>query len=494
MALANSVLLIKARKNMPDQTPADIASTYGWDTVFALHIRDVNRAIANAGSSPKSFTADDDVDNVHVKGTFGDWQLTTGGDGDLVRFAIPITSMTLQVPMSADYTGTATAIVEIRLKYLPRTADGDAPFSGTLHDLKVRTDAISNAFPAASVVMVTYGQTTPGFMGMAALPALLAAWLNANLGDFDHVFATVNLNRTADKGDFQWLQPTMTSYAYSDMGTPDNGVLGVLCMTGNRSPDGLVQQLSSKVVPDGGMAGFLISKERLLSQLILPTMPQVFAGSSVSNFAVATDGQSISSTSDSVAFTVTTTNDDGTQTSTPSNLQSLTITVAATELQMNVLTESDVSPGIKAYCQTQDFLGLQLVNRSDGEQTLSFYDVRNAIQNKWTTEDQGIQITEEVLGFVAIVAAVVLTVVTGGTAIAAAALVIGVVAGITAGTMMITTAALEMAKGGKAPAITSMILDTTAPIVWADSTDFKLTSAGLNDSLQLAGTWTFKGA
>ena len=45
--------------NMVVTAVLDIASTYGWDTVFGIHIGDANKAIARAGSSPRSFSAED---------------------------------------------------------------------------------------------------------------------------------------------------------------------------------------------------------------------------------------------------------------------------------------------------------------------------------------------------------------------------------------------------------------------------------------------------
>jgi hypothetical protein len=38
-----------------------------------------------------------------------------------------------------------------------------------------------------------------------------------------------------------------------------------------------------------------------------------------------------------------------------------------------------------------------------------------------------------------------------------------------------------------APSLDMLVLNTTNPIQWSDSKDFKLTWVGINDSLQLAG-------
>ncbi len=74
-------------------------------------------------------------------------------------------------------------------------------------------------------------------------------------------------------------------------------------------------------------------------------------------------------------------------------------------------------------------------------------------------------------------------VVTGGAAIGAAALIVGLVVGI----MFLTVTLIEDAGKDDAPSINSLVLDSTAAITWPDSKDFQLGNADLNDSLQLGG-------
>ena len=71
------------------------------------------------------------------------------------------------------------------------------------------------------------------------------------------------------------------------------------------------------------------------------------------------------------------------------------------------------------------------------------------------------------------------------------ALVIGLVAGVAGGAIMITTNVIEMTGKNDAPAIDSLVVNATSPIVWADPGDFHLGSAQLSDSLQLGGTPQF---
>lgn len=457
---------------------ADSADSYGWDTVFAVHIADANAAIVRAGTSPPAFQGTDAPDGYSVAGTFGPWAIAPGGSGDLVRLAIPLHDVVIIEPGGAKEPAAGTALVDVRLLFLDEDED-----SRTVK-LKVRSASSEDREKPASVVSIEYSGAAPGFLGDAALQALLEQWLDANLADFDHVFATVDIDRTADTAAFEWMQPTHVSYAYSDFGASD-GALAVLCMTENRTAAELVQQVSGTAIPEGQRSGFLVSRERLLANLLLPSMPNVFPGSKVSDYTLSATGQSIVLASTDVAFTATTPARGDTPAQThQASVINLQLTIEAAEMQMDVTTATELSPGVRAYCQTQSFLGVRLVVKPDGTQTLGFFDSRPAISNHWTEADQGIEITEEILGIAALLLTVVATVVTGGAAIGIAALIVGLVVGV----MSVTATSIEDAGKDNAPTIGAMVLDSTAAIVWPDSKDFTLTSACLSSSLQMSGS------
>lgn len=131
------------------------------------------------------------------------------------------------------------------------------------------------------------------------------------------------------------------------------------------------------------------------------------------------------------------------------------------------------------------------MNKPDGTQTLGFSDARPAQVEHWHEEDSGFHIAEEILAVVSVIACLVAIAATAGTATLAVALIIGLVAGVAGGAIMITTTLIEMTGKNDAPAISSLVVNATSPIVWADSGDFHLGSAQLSDSLQLGGTPQF---
>lgn len=232
---------------MTSHTTAQIAETDGWDTVFAVHISDVNAAIAGAQSYPTSFQLSDDADGYAISGSFDAWKIVPGGSGDLVLLAIPFFNCSIIEPGQKHEHVKGTANVMVRLNFIDEELDISLSAKNKL--LQTKSKPSEPGEKLASISTVVYEGKQPTFVGGAALRELLEKWLNENLEDFDHVFATVNINRTASSGDFQWMQPTFVTYAYSDLGTKNDGALGVLCMTEGRSRTGLAQQLSSVTIP-----------------------------------------------------------------------------------------------------------------------------------------------------------------------------------------------------------------------------------------------------
>uniref|UniRef100_UPI0037CA0422 TULIP family P47-like protein n=1 Tax=Phenylobacterium sp. TaxID=1871053 RepID=UPI0037CA0422 len=300
--------------------------------------------------------------------------------------------------------------------------------------------------------------------------------------DFDHVFSTVDLDRRADIDDFQWMQPTDVAYAYSDLGgdaEATDGALGILSMTGGRSSDGLVQQLSNLCIPPGRRASLLISKARVMDQILIHCLPHTFAGAQPSDFALSSTGDSIVNAGSGMTFKT----DPNDSNSATASVEDLKATIQATVLTLDVQTCCDVSPGVHARARTINSLYMQLDAPS---QSLVFVDAPNSPDiNKWTDTDAEIKLAEGVLAACALVAGIAAAVVTDGAAIGVTAMALAFASGV----MMLTVASIQAAEKDKAPAITSAVLNATSAIKWPHGSGFVLADAGLNDSLQLTGAY-----
>jgi Clostridium P-47 protein len=480
--------------------PGLLADTYGWDTAFAIRATDVNAAIVRAHSSPPNFsasTADPHTGKtVTVTGDFGDWQLTLGGSGKLVRFSTPVTSLVASgtspsgQPESFTY-GPGAFEIEVELTYIPHT-DPPTDGSGTFHNLVVKTAAVAEEQVVTVLTGYGFGDSTdPAHLPFSEVAddveAAMQEWFNENLADFEHVFATVNLNRDADHGQFAWLLPSYTSYAYSDGATLDDSVLGILCMTGGRTGQGLDQEISTNAIPAGSRGGFLIAPERFISEMLWPSMPLVYEGVQMTDFKMRTDATGLTLANGPVEIK-SVTDDDGNAYET--QLRNLEISTADQTLTVDATTRVEVSAGIHAFTHSIATFDLQLKDLSPTEQTIFYVQTDSVPPEHWTEESEGVKIAKIFEGIIAAVIVVVVGVLTDGAGFVIAAVVVGILAGVAAKVPDIIGAANTDAS----PSLSLLTFNAVDPLQWSDQQDFTLDQVCLNYSLQMGGTPHFGAA
>ena len=100
------------------QSSVPIADTLGWDTVFALRLPNVNNALKQPDASPGSFDLSLSSD-YSIKGDFGPWQITRGGDGKNLYLLAPITSGAMEFNKQSISMAGAQATVVFTLSYIP---------------------------------------------------------------------------------------------------------------------------------------------------------------------------------------------------------------------------------------------------------------------------------------------------------------------------------------------------------------------------------------
>jgi hypothetical protein len=471
------------------------ADTYGWDTVFAIRIDDVNASIARAKSSPTVFSASTKDPHtqieVDINGNFGDWEITLGGSGKLIHMKTPVTSLVAKgkkpdgTPITFAY-GAGSFEIEVELEYIPQ--ETPPPNStGIFHDLKVKhtgataDEQVVTVLGAYNFGNSTDGSNTPFDAVSDDVCTAMQTWFNANLIDFTHVFTTVNLNRDADKGQFKWLLPTTTSYAYIDGGTTDDSVLGVLCMTDNRSADGLVQEVSPNAIPSGSRAGFLIAPERFIEEMLLPSMPLVYKGATSSDFKLRTDETGLILSKGAVTID-SLKDDDGKSYKT--ELKNFELSTTNQALSIDATTKVEVSPGIHAYSHNMASFGLTLHTLPDGTETIYYVAVGKPVIEHWTEESEGVKITKILEGIAAALITVAIGVLTDGAGFAIAAVVMGTLAGVASKVPDIIAAANTDAS----PSVSLLTFNAVDPIQWTDQKDFNLDQVSLNYAVQMGGT------
>ena len=461
-------------------------NTNGWDTVYVIPLPDVNAAIAAKKTSPTSWTgkvpAGDFNPEIDATGTFDTWSLATGGSGSIVRMHIPFTA-------NLSYSGTTKAItggiayVEVKLVYIPQApSDGTTP-----NNLKVRNSGGSADDPVVTVSSVTYTSPTPMTDSTVnVLEQLLAGWFNANLDTFQHVFATVNLGLDEASGDFAWLNPTQTNYAYIDNANIADALLGVLCMTENRSSEGAVQEIAAGAIPSGSRASFNMSLERFMSKMVLPSLPGEFTHAPSGTFVLGNNDTQIAATSsfDLDAVKV------GAVNYTPT-VTSYTMTVNGSTLESYSYIHTPISPGIDAYCEVTYYSTMALATKADGSQSLTWVQLKSPDEKTWYTVASWVTITEAVADIVlAVIGAVVSNVVSAVERVVVRVLIALLVGGVISAVAAVLEQVPNWIAGSvpdAIPSIDALVNGATKPQAWADSKDFKIGQVVLNGGLQLGG-------
>lgn len=462
---------------------SDTLTTYGWDTAFAIRLRDVNSAIVKARSSPRSFAFAPDSYS-HLNGTFGDWQVRRGPTGDLIHLTVPITGGTLSWLENTWPLAGITAIIEVRLE----TIAGEVQSGSTRWDLRVKPTGMPAyhelpSEPPASLVDVIYPDHALDGDGDAFLREALPIYFQNHLAEFDHIFASVNINEMEDTGDWAWLAPSFVSYAFVSGSSDDASHLGVLCLTQSEPVANRLCELAPSAIPDGSLSGFLIGTHLLMKNIIRPALVRAFPGTSDSDFVLSKDEQRIT-----LARSLDMPPHDYEGTTYQSKLDELTVSITGSALTLESESSVELSDGIHGHVRNTHFANVIITTLPDGKQTLSFdTSLSPILGNPWTTKDGAITVIEILVGVLAGFAAVAVTMLTAGTATLIALVVVGLVFGIAEAAPSIVAAALEGRTTDEMASVDGLLLTGVKPINWPDSTDYRLTAATLNGCLQLGG-------
>lgn len=456
------------------------ALTYGWDTAYAIRLPDVNAAIRRAGCSPKAFEQRAPDGSCSATGTFGDWQVCRGGDGVLIHMGIPLRSGTLSFKGQDTPLDGGVLSIEVQLRHIPPQPLGPTA-QPSEHQLVMQTGSISPSQPAVSVIELKLPQD-PGFVRRALISGLLQTWLDAHLDAFEHVFNTVTLNRLVDREQFKWLAPTHTSYAYANGATDEDSVFGVLCMTQGRADQGIASQLSPNAIPPGARSGLLISRERFLQQMVMPSLPSAFPGAKPSDFKLSDDGTQVLNTGPLQARPVT-----HAGTTYQPVVTSLAISVIGEEVIVASTCRTDIGLGTYSEVHVTSYQRLKVANKPDGTQTLVYEATRPPIQDHSTRSSAEGEALKVVLAIAGVLIGLVLTVLTDGAFLIIGLVIVALLVGLAEALPQVIADAVGNRVSNDSPSLALLVSNATSPIRWPGGKDFRLTWAGLNDSLQLGG-------
>jgi len=457
------------------------AFTYGWDTVFGIPIPDANKAIIDHKSSPTgcNYTEDD----FSFTCSFGNWQIFDGGSGRNIRFSIPMSELVLVMNTGTDENkvtcDSGTAVIEVNMQYIPHT-ESAASDGVKCNPMALIVNSKQTAPDQPPAVMVSFELSQDvGVISKAVMSEGLTEWLNANLDEFNHIFAVVDLNRMIDKGNWGFVTPNYTSYAYLDGESLNDSILGVLTMTGDRTGDSLACQISNNVIPGKSEAGFLVSQERTLADVIRPAIMQLYTNLTDKDFLLNDAGTTLY-LKDGVTVDINPVEHGG-ETYYPV-LKQLSVESDGKTLTLQSYTETEIITGITACCTATNWYTIEL-GECDNGQTLKFVETQPGDVQHTIHQSKGSVITELIISIVAAVALLILGIVTDGAAFVVGGLIIGLIMGAD----MIIPSVIQLVNKDTSPAIDLLQVNAVDPIKWTDGKDFKLDYAGLNVSLQLGG-------
>ncbi|WP_137842864.1 TULIP family P47-like protein [Bacillus sp. 2SH] len=480
--------------------------TLNWDTVFALPISEVNKTIVSQKASPKKFGCH--TTRGSIAGVFEEWQIIKGGDGSLIHLSIPVNNVTGIYEEDSFSWKRFRMIVEVALNFLPQELPA---VSSNVYQLKLKTTSNNPDKPIVSILSIQKEKDLNGNIikptgalvdneaeeAEVYIKHFMLQWLKNNLKEFNHVFATVNLNKyISHDSQWAWCKPSYVDYAYldSDDEAKKASLLGILCMTGGRPvTEQQLRQIDPFVIPEKSIAGFLISEKRILNDLVLPTLPLKWKNSSVNDYEVVNSRSADSGQYQYVLqlkqgkrIELDKVKDKLGVSHTP-YMTKLKIILEADQVIVETHAETDVGMGITSHCSATHWYAITLGEKQNGKQTLIFKKAKEPIINQNTEQSNATKIEEAIIVIIGVIVTAILTVFTSGVVFVVGAIIIGLLTGAAA----LLPQVIENLNTATSPDIDLMVYNATSPIKWAGSDVFKLDYAALAGPLQLGGTPNF---
>lgn len=394
-------------KNSADMVMLDRSiTTNGWDMVSICRVSALNAKIRADKSYPASID-EEDYAPISLKGDFDAWQVVTGGDGRNVKLNIPMANgyfhgANMGSGEIFDVTGVSVDVL-VKLQYFPLVSKDKQMDPGD-YNLSVKTDSDSKSDPIVAVINVDdpSGKIDP--INLSILKGQFDMWLNKpeNLAQFNTIFATVMINQMGEIPDeFKWLIPSYTSYAYTDLGDEESSIFGVLCMTNNADPSKLPNQLPAISLEAENNALFVLSREALVREQILPNLPLVFEGSTSEDFSVDDTGLIITAKNiklDSVRYGLIDYYPE---------LKDFEIAFDENFIMSTSKIDTEISPGIVCHTTIVTKQTLYMDYNDNGEKIMAYKELEEAQVTNDVEVAPGIIITEIILGIIGAVIALI---------------------------------------------------------------------------------------
>lgn len=458
-----------------------------WDTVTIVRASSLNEAIAQQKTYPQTIdysVTDDGRDGVEYKinGTFQPWEITVGGSGKNIWFAVrfedgSFTTDTRTATLPAD----SEVIISVGLAYFPRP---EAQAKNGEYKLSVDTHQDDTA-PCVAIMSVD----TKGALSVieeSIFKSILSQWfaLEETLKLFQPLFATVVIDNGTSE-DFTWLHPTYMSYAYRDAPDIGDALFGVLCMTNNRDGSEGIRQLPLISMKQGEDLMFLVNREVFVKYQFLPSLPYAVEGTTRDDYVLGDDGLTVTAEDIKLAPVKY-----GTATYKPV-LHNFMVSFDEVRVRTLLQIDVEISPGIDVHSYVETEHTFAMSYNGNNEPIMIYQNIGEPLVRNEMEVSAGIVVTEVILDIaIAVISAAaseaVKTVLKKVLIAFAAALVVAVVA------IIIHVIIEEVVVSGtleKLPSVTPMVRAGVEPVRWP----FAEQSVLALDTIAYSGAFIFTG-
>lgn len=251
--------------------------TFGWDTVFAISIDRVNVALGFVPDSPQySTTTPVTGGSSTVEWTFTNWRVTDTPGGNRIV-------VTMDFGPESRMTSTGSGMSPLVALDAPQwscevtlRAHFDATDPMT-HKLR----AITASGESWAEVLVNPGAgSTATFKDCSVLQLMIVDWFNSSeeaVRLFAQEFASVDVGSDVGSDSLAWLRPRRLGYAGAVMADGVTKAMGILAMTTDKSPVGVTLELSPYAMLPNAAAGYVVSRELVMRNMILPACQSAFS-------------------------------------------------------------------------------------------------------------------------------------------------------------------------------------------------------------------------
>ena len=359
-------------------------STNGWDTVSVCLVSDLNTAIEKQKRYPLSmdYQVIEGKNTYQVKADFGPWSIIAGGDGANINLKIPFKNLNCNFGGESYTSQQCEAIIQSHLAFFPAPKKIADP--GT-YQLEFEREQANGA----SISVIEFNSDLPSLSVAPLVQTVFSEWLNSNetLKNIQILFATAQLNMPDNK-DFEWLIPTYSSYAYTDInGDLTKSKFGVLCMVKDRIAPDIHQMPAIDFSSESkNNFAFMINREVFVEYQLMPSLPQAFENASSENFKF--DGTRI--TADNLQL--------------PSvryglldyypELNQMTMTITETQIICELDFTTNISPGIDAKTFVKTTHTVTLGYNDNNEPIMVYEQDGDVITRNQTEVAAGVIVTE----------------------------------------------------------------------------------------------------